>query len=338
MRVLMICPELPRAESPGSMAPTARQIESLGKMGLEINTVDMAGIPKLKYLQVLPRIRRLAQQADLIHAHFGYCGWLAKLGPLLTRRRPPIVMSFMGDDLLGTPKNEAGQLEWLSRQMVRLNRILANQVAEVIVKSAQMAEVLAPLKVNVIPNGVDTQLFRPCARREACMLLGFDPDRLRVLFPGNPDNPRKGYQFAVAAVDVAARQLDGPLDLIPLWNVPPDQVSLYMNACDAMAMTSLIEGSPNVVKEGLACDLPIVGVPVGDVHQQLLDVPGCQCGERDANQFGHSLAEVLKTGRRSEGRRAIFDRGLDLESVAKKILNLYQRVLTQPIHLNHNAN
>ena len=85
MRVLMICPELPRTDRPGSMAPCARQIQSLRELGLSIDVVDMRGIPKLKYLQLLPRIRRLARQVDVVHAHFGYCGWLARLAPADSR-------------------------------------------------------------------------------------------------------------------------------------------------------------------------------------------------------------------------------------------------------------
>ncbi len=323
----MICPELPTPGSPGSMAPGARQIQSIADLGIDVDTVDMRGIPKLKYLQVIPKIRRLVRQADVVHAHFGYCGWLAKLGVWGQRPAKPIVMSFMGDDLLGSPKNAEGDLEWFSRQMVRGNKRLANRYTQVIVKSPEMAQVIAPVACHVIPNGVDTTVFQPADRTFACSQLGWDPNELHVLFPGNPDNPRKGHALAQAAVQVAERQLGRDIRLVPLWGVAPDQVATYMNACQAMLMTSLIEGSPNVVKEAMACDLPVLGVPVGDVHQLLDGVSGCVCCQRDAQEMGQHLAQTLCSRQRAGGRQVIFERQLDLASVAKRVVAIYELAL-----------
>ena len=55
MRVLMICPELPKSGDPGSMAPASRQFESLRRLGIDLEVVDMSGIPKLKYLTAMAR-------------------------------------------------------------------------------------------------------------------------------------------------------------------------------------------------------------------------------------------------------------------------------------------
>ncbi|ETW99333.1 MAG: hypothetical protein ETSY1_15395 [Candidatus Entotheonella factor] len=226
MRVVMICPALPRADAPGSMAPTARQIQSLRDLGVEAEIVDMQGIPKLKYVQAIPRIRHLAASADLLHAHFGYCGWLARTAP-----RKPMVVSFMGDDLLGTAMSN-GKMSRFSMAMARCNRQLARRAKAVIVKSGAMARVLAPWPSVVIPNGVDLDIFRPMDRQAARMALEMDDGRHKVLFPGNPDYPVKGFPLASAAVAVAEALLpqQQPIDLVPLWNVDPSHVPLYMNA------------------------------------------------------------------------------------------------------------
>lgn len=321
MRVLTICPELPTAACPGSMAPTARQIRSLRDLGIDVDVVDMRGVPKLKYLQVIPRLRRLAKKADLIHAHFGYCGWLARVAP-----QKPIVMSFMGDDLLGTPKSN-GQLEWLSCAMVRWNKRLARNVDAVIVKSREMADVIAPVTATVIPNGVDLNIFQPRAREVSRRRLQFTERGRKVLFPGNPDNPGKGFDLASASVRVAASLMGESIDLVPLWNVAPDDVPVYMNACEAMLMTSFTEGSPNVVKEAMACDLPVIGVPVGDVHELLDGAAGYAKCERDADEIGRALAGILTHPTTVEGRKAILEKQLDLESVARRVIAVYERVL-----------
>ena len=319
MRILMVCPELPSADNPGSMAPTARQIESIRQQGVDVDVIDMRGIPKLKYLQSIPRIRRLAARADLVHAHFGYCGWLAHLA-----QRKPVVLSFMGDDLLGTRKDD-GSLEWFSRVMVQANKRLASRVSRVIVKSQVMASIIAPVASSVVPNGVDTESFQPRERGFARQRLGMG-DGLKVLFPGDPKNPGKGWTMAADAIRGAIEMTGQEIELVPLWGVQPDDVPLYMSACNAMVMTSMSEGSPNVVKEALACNTPVVGVPVGDVQEMLEGIEGCSFCERDSREIARNLIALFSIGR-SWGRDAILSRGLDLASVAQRVIKIYSTVL-----------
>lgn len=321
MRVLMITPELPRPDRPGSMAPTARQIASLRDVGIDVEVVEMRGIPKLKYLQVIPRVRALAKQVDLIHAHFGYCGWLARV-----QRRVPVIVSFMGDDLLGTPNNR-GDRTLASRIAVRTNIRLARRVAAVIVKSHEMARVLSPLEPTVIPNGVDLDTFAPQNKHAARTSLDLNPDSKLVLFPGDPNNPNKGFALASTAVEDASRRLRVAIELLPLWGVAPDQVATYMNACDAMLMTSLTEGSPNVVKEAMACDLPVVAVPVGDVAELLHGVDGCAVCAREPSAIGQQLARSLVVDSPTNGRQVILRKKLDIGSVAKRVIDVYAHVL-----------
>ena len=333
MRVLMVCPELPGAGHPGSMAPCARQIESLRRLGLSIDVVDLRGAPKLKYLQVAPRVRRGARQADVVHAHFGYCGWLARLAPALSSANKPLVMSFMGDDLLGTPSNGEGDLGWFSKLMVGTNKVLARNAAQVIVKSQEMADVIAPTPSTIIPNGVDLNTFHPADREVARQKLNLPPEPKVVLFPGNPANPRKGHELALAAIEVASRQLAEPVELLPLWGVEPDQVADYMNACDAMLMTSLIEGSPNVVKEAMACDMAVIGVQVGDVPEMLKGVSGCAVCERDPVDIGRRLTATLRRPSAVDGRRTLRLRGLDVESVALRVVSVYEQAIDRKIRI-----
>src|SRR5256885_8077140 len=81
-----------------------------------------------------------------------------------------------------------------------------------------------------------------------------------------------------------------------------------MNACDALVLTSMQEGSPNVVKEALACNLPVVSVPVGDVAQRLRGVEGCElCADDRPETIAAALERVLRRGQRSAGREAVQD-------------------------------
>ena len=326
LRVLHVCPELPREDCPGSMAPAARQIESLRELGVATHAVDMRGIPKLKYLIAIPKIRRLAQDVDIVHSHYGYCGWLTWIATRLMRSRPKLVMSFMGDDLLGTPRAD-GSLEWPSRIQKRINKSFARVFDQVIVKSQEMADLIVPCKSRVVANGVNMETFRPILREEARQHLGFSTDCKIVLFPGNPENPRKGHPLAKAAVEVAKELLGEKIELVPLWNVEPDDVAIYMNACDVMLMMSFIEGSPNVVKEALSCDVPVIGVQVGDVPEMLSGINGCTVCDRDPKLIGGALAESLQSSVMCNGREILTKRGLDLASVADRVLSVYESAL-----------
>jgi glycosyltransferase involved in cell wall biosynthesis len=323
MRVLMVTSQLPTAAEPGSMAPLARQIESVRATGAHVEVLEIKGGRGLKYLRALPRLWELARAVDLIHAHYGYCGIVAR-----GQFGKPVVVSFMGDDVLGTPDGE-GRVTPLSRLVVYADRWLAHVVDAVIVKSAEMAQVVAPVRAHIVPNGVDFQTFRPMESAAARAELGWTDDKGYVLFAGCPDNPRKGFPLARAAAMSASRRMGQPLELVPLWGVAPDRVPLYMNACRALVMTSLWEGSPNVVKEAMACNLPVVSVPVGDVPELLDGVEGCAVGPRDADALGALLAQVLADGRRSEGRAALERKGLDLESVARRVVGIYEEVLAR---------
>ena len=323
MRILAVTTPLPTAERPGTMAPTARQIDSLRALGVQVDVLEVKGVAILKYLQAIPQQRALLSPVDLIHAHYGYCGWLAR-----NQFKKPVVVSFMGDDLLGTP-DDNGKLQSCSRVMVRANRQLARLVGAVIVKSAEMAEVVAPTHAHVVPNGVDMDQFRPMQRAEARTLLGWDDDRRYILFAGDPSTPRKGFRLAHEAVTRASSRLAESLSLVPLTGVAPDRVPLYMNGCDFMLMTSFIEGSPNVVKEALACNLPVVSVPVGDVPELLVDVGGCAVCPRDAEALAEAITRRLGSRPSCEGRATLKSKGLDLGSVAQNILDIYQSVLAR---------
>lgn len=323
MRILMVTSQLPSSNQAADMAPVVRQINSIQALGAHVDILEVKGIPKLKYLQALPILWKLSPMADLIHAHYGYCGLLARC-----QFGKPLIVSFMGDDLLGTPDVE-GNLKFYSKWVVKADRWLARTVDGVIVKSGEMAEVVAPVKVYIVPNGVDLHTFQPMDPHETRASLGLSGGKDYILFPGNPDDPRKGFPLAQAAVKTASSRMSKLLELITLWDVAPDRVPLYMNSCKVMLMTSFIEGSPNVVKEAMACNMPVISVPVGDVPELINGVQGYTICPREADSLAEELVRVLNEEQCPNGREALKHKGLDLESVAHRLMNIYQNILTR---------
>jgi glycosyltransferase involved in cell wall biosynthesis len=231
----------------------------------------------------------------------------------------------MGSDLLGTPDWD-GRLTWFSRLVIHVDRLLARLADRVIVKSPEMAEIVAPVGADVLPNGVDMEAFCPLDRDEARARLGWRRDGRYVLFGSNPRNPRKGFPLAEKAV-ARVRERIGDVDMAALWGVAADDVPVYMSAADVLLMTSLLEGSPNVVKEAMACRLPVVAVPVGDVRELLEGVVASRVCKRDPEVIALALEGVLRAPIRTNGREALLDKGLDLANVAKRLVGNYEGAL-----------
>ena len=287
--------------------------------------LEIDGARGIKYLHAVTRLKERSSRANVIHAHYGYCGWVSRL-----QRQKPVVVSFMGSDLLGVA-NTSGRITASSRLVVEIDRRLARFVDAVIVKSQQMARVLRPVVAHVIPNGVDLDAFQPIDRSTARGRLGWHDGKRRVLFPGNPALPNKGFPLAQATVTVAASALGESVEIIPLTGIAPGQVPLYLNACDAMVLASYTEGSPNAVKEAMACNLPIIAVPVGDVAELLSGVESCAVCPRDPQVLGSELARVLQGSSRSNGHETIKARALDLASVAHRVAEVYDDVVQRGI-------
>lgn len=324
MRVLMVAPSLPREGRAATTAFIARQIESLRDLGIAVDVVEADGRSKTKYLRATRDVRRRLRSCDLVHAHYGFCGWVARC-----QLERPIVVSFLGSDLLDYPARRSWNMVLYRQTETRSNRVLARIVDRVIVKSEEMARTVRNVRPHVIPNGVDLGAFTPRDPAEARRELGWPPGEKRVLFPADPARPRKGFSLARAAVEEASRLLGERLELCTLRDVPHHRVATIMNACDAIVLTSLKEGSPNVVKEAMACNVPVVSVDVGDVAYLLDGVQRCCVTQRDARAVAEALRDVLADPGRSDGRKALQEKGLDAETVARRIQGVYEQLLTE---------
>jgi glycosyltransferase involved in cell wall biosynthesis len=225
--------------------------------------------------------------------------------------------------------SDRGRVALKGRLLQRLCQTVARRADAVVVVSEHMkAFFRTAAPVTVLPSGLDFELFRLTPRDEARRQLGWPLEKRLVLFAGNPELPRKRYALAKAAVDLLNQRL--PTEIVVAWGVPHTDIPLYMNACDALVFTSMQEGSPNVVKEALACDLPVVSVPVGDVAERLQSVPGCElCPDERPETIADALQRVLQRGQRVAGRVAV--QHLAEESITRQLIDVYRNVLGRTV-------
>ncbi len=270
-RILVVTNLWPTESDPGYGSFVQAQMESLRPLGVDFDTLFIDGrASRWNYLRGVRRMRSLLRKNryDLIHAHFGLSGWVARC-----QLRLPVVVSFMGDDVLGRPRRD-GSITAYGRFLQVSSFLLARMVAAGIVKTGQMKSKLRLASAEVIPNGVDLNAFRPIERNAARKVLGLDPEKKYVLFPYDPAEQRKRFDLIQAAV-AEAQAGDPSIEILHVRGVPRDRMPLYMNAADVLVLASIFEGSPNAVKEAMAVNLPVVAVDVGDVRELIGHTEGC---------------------------------------------------------------
>jgi glycosyltransferase involved in cell wall biosynthesis len=178
--------------------------------------------------------------------------------------------------------------------------------------------------LHLLPTGVDLDSLPRMPKEEARRQLGLPLEERLVLFVGNPADPYKRYDLAGQAIDILNQRLSARLILG--WNMPHRDILVHMHACDAFLMTSFQEGSPTVVKEALACNLPIVSVIVGDVVLRLREVEGCEvCADDKPETIAASLERVLTWGRRTNGCETVKE--LDEKVLADRMIGVYRSVM-----------
>ncbi len=320
-RILVVTNLWPTEADPSYGSFVKAQMESLRPLGVDFDVLFINGREShWNYLRGIRQVRRQLRVMpyDLIHAHFGLSGWVARW-----QCRVPVVVSFMGDDVLGRP-TRSGRIT-LAGHFLRISGfILGRMTTSVIVKSRQMASQLRLPSAHIIPNGVDLNLFRPMEQEQARKALGLDPGKKFVLFPYNPREARKRFDLIQAAVSLAREQVPG-LELLVARGLPQERVPLYMNAADVLVMASMLEGSPNAVKEAMATNLPVISVDVGDAAETMGATVGCYLVRREAAAIAEKIIEVCRRGGRTNGRDRM--RKLSIEAVAEQIVEVYAGAL-----------
>ena len=170
---------------------------------------------------------------------------------------------------------------------------------------------------------MDLSKFSLIDKNEARKKLGLG-NKKYILFAANPARPEKNFKLAEQAVKKLNRN---DTELLVVHSQPFDKMKLYFNAADVLLLTSLHEGSPNVIKEALVCNLPIVSTDVGDVKWLLGDLAGCFLTSFDPVDVADKLKKALEFNSPTNGRQRITELELDSESVAKKIISLYKEIL-----------
>lgn len=296
------------------------QAVSLRNNGIMVDHYLIQGKGARGYLTEIPKLRKYitGKKYDIIHAHYVFAGWVA----LITAVNGTNVISFMGSDVYGSV-NTRGHKTLRGYLDILASLTLQPFVNKIIVKSDNLKNhVYLKTKTEVIPNGVDYARFRHREKKAAREGLNLPPDKPLVLFLGNPNDPRKNIPLLQKALEKIKHI---PFQLIAPFPVPHEKVAWYYNACDILVLASYLEGSPNVIKEGMASNIPIVSTDVGDVKEVIKGTDGCFLCKFDADDMAEKILNALEHKDGTCGRENI--RRFEINCIARRIIDLYQELL-----------
>lgn len=318
-RVLHIIPGKPD----GTEMPFARrQVKALLDYGLNCDVffLDTRTRP-IKILQCAIQLRKKVAQyrPQLIHAQFGSI--TALFSAIFTKL--PLVITFRGSDL--NPDTCCSTLRSACQNIFSQLAVLRCQA--IICVSRQLKDRLWWKQDHavVLPTGFNHEIFRPMPQSTARERLGWNLADKVVLFNAGRSARLKRLDLAQSAVTVAEKLVGEIRFEVMRGDVHPDDVPLLMNAADCLVVTSDYEGSPTVVQEAIACNLPVVSVDVGDVRERLVGIKPSFIVARDAQVIGKAISEVLKLRARSNGWENI--QHLTAASTAKQIVEIYDNIL-----------
>jgi teichuronic acid biosynthesis glycosyltransferase TuaC len=330
MRILAITNMYPSTAHPSQGVFVEEQIKGLRSIGLEVGVlvVDRRQEGPAAYYRMRSKVRNVVArfEPDVIHVMYG-----GVMADQIVRHHHvcPMVVTFQGSDLLG--ENLSGWTrKMISQYGVRCSKRAARGAEAVIVVARILAGVLRGVaeadKVRVIPCGIDLERFKPMDSLSCKQRLGWNPHSFHVLFASSNGDPVKRPRLASAAIE----HLKGPDRLVELHfmrGIPNAEVPMWLGASDAFLLTSLQEGSPTIVKEALACGLPLVSTDVGDVAERIRGIEGCYLASADPAELARKLALVWQRRQRLDCRSRLEE--LSIVSVARNLKRCYEDITSR---------
>ncbi|HVD38563.1 MAG TPA: glycosyltransferase [Solirubrobacterales bacterium] len=310
MRVLVVTNFMPDASAPQRGRWVRDQVDEVRRRGIEVHVFEFAR-GRREYLPATRRLRSLLrrQRFDLVHAHYGLAGWVARLAGA-----EPLVVTFHGTDV------RHHLVGHLSRRLAwRIDLVAGVSRALFLPEDGRPGLPAVPASA-VLPCGPDLRRFEPLPRTEARRRLGLDPERPYLFFPANPARPEKRHDRAAAVAATCET------DLLTGGSIEPEQMPLWINAASAVLVTSDNEGFGMAAVEALACEVPVLSTDVGIAPYALGGIEGCLCAPFDVGTWTALARQHLAVPdpRVAGAARAAT---LSASGMADRVIEAYETVL-----------
>ena len=288
------------------------QGRSLEMLCCEVEYFAIVGKGMRGYLRNVKPLRKKIQefQPDVVHAHFGLCGMVAVLA---ARKKVPVVITCHNGETLS---KSANIISSLAIRRADYTICVAQHIYDKLY--------LKPKPYIIQPCGIDLKDLPLVEKEKAMKEIGLSNDTINILFGGSFSNARKNAPLAQAAIALLKRD---DINLIEMKGFNRHQVAMLFNACDMLLLPTKSEGSPQVLKEAMACNCPIVATDVADIAYLLQGVTNSYVTSFDPADVAEKIQRVIECGQRTNGRDRIEELRLDNPQVAETILNIYKQIV-----------
>jgi teichuronic acid biosynthesis glycosyltransferase TuaC len=314
VRVLVVTNFEPDEAAPQRGRWVRDQVDEVRQRGID---VELFSFPpgRSEYLPATRRLRSLLRRKrfDLVHAHYGLAAWCA-----LFAGAKPLLVTFHGTDV------RHGIVGPLSRRLAwRVDLVAA--VSRALFETESERPGLPPVPGSaVLPCGPQLERFGPIPRSEARARLGLDPDGRYLFFPANPGRPEKRHDRAAGVAAASGAEL------LSGGAIEPEQMPLWLNAANAVLVTSSYEGFGMAAIEALACDVAVLSTPVGIAPYALTGIDGCLCAPFDTATWSAAARPHLDSpDPRVDG--AARAASLSAARMAERVIEVYRDVAREPV-------
>lgn len=285
------------------------QGEAIRALGNDVDYFLVEGKGLMAYFKSRkPLLKKIKEfQPDIIHAHYGLSGITAVL-----QRKVPVVTTFHNGETLGFKQNILSSLFSLK----------ASHVIYVAKHIRDKAYLKPKHNYSIIPCGVNLEECVITDYKEARKELGFEDGKKYILFGGAFANLRKNYSLLENGIRILGRN---DVEVREMKGLNRSQISKLLSACDLFALPSKSEGSPQALKEAMACNCPIIATDIADIKHLLGDLQGHFICSFEPEKFAETLNQALEFQGRTKGRTRIEELGLDNSQVAQKIIAIYEK-------------
>lgn len=215
---------------------------------------------------------------------------------------------------------------------------------------AKKSSLFYKTRVEVIPNGIDLNRFKPIGKNIARDILCLPKNKKLILF-GALSDKRKGFTLLKEALKKYSSKENKDIELVIFGSSKPkdeenlgfkthylgrlnDEISLALiySASDAMIVPSIQDNLPNTIVESISCGTPVVAFDVGGIHDMIEHQKnGYLAKPFDTTDLAHGIKWVLedniKWRKLSENARVTVINKFDIIKVAKRYENLYMDIL-----------
>ena len=287
------------------------QGEAIRRCGVEVDYFAVKGSGLLSYFTQRKALMQKINEfkPDLIHAHYGLSGITAVL-----QSQVPVVTTFHNGETLSFASNFLSSLFSLRTKCMVY---VAQHIYDLTYFKRKKNYV-------ILPCGIDLHECVITDKEQARKELNFDLNKKYILFGGGFDNLRKNYPLLKAGIELLKRD---DIEVLEMKGLTRLQISKILSACDLFALPTKSEGSPQALKEAMACNCPIVATDVADIKHLLGDLEGHFICTFDLKDVAEKVEKALTFNGRTKGRERIIELGLTNDLVAKKLVEIYQSII-----------